>query len=100
MALIVETIQEDGASVAHLGVTTALDRLWTSEDESTFPWLTTIDPYGDTTFNYRQLKHVNRELVAFRKRIDTEAELGEIDHLMRWISSVPDEHVYLRLVGE
>jgi len=100
MAHEVRIENERGEVIRSLGVVTALDRRWTSEDEGRFPWLTAIDPYGVTTLNYRQLKHVLHELSALRTQIDDLNDQRQIDDLMRWVEEVPDRHLYLKLLGD
>jgi len=100
MAHVVRVDDERGAVVRRLGVTAALDRRWTEDDQVRFPWLSSIDPYGDTTFNHRQLRHVQRELASLRSQLNDSNDIEEIDKLIQWIDEVPDRHVYLRLVGD
>jgi len=91
---------ERGEPVRHLGVVTVLDRIWTDADQAAFPWVTTIDPYGDTTFNYRQLRHVVEELDRLAASIGKEDERDEIGQLARWMREMPDNHLYFKLYGD
>jgi hypothetical protein len=68
MSWVIRIQDERGDVVQELGVHGALDRRWGPNDFDRFPWLTSIDPYGDTTFNFRQLRHVRLELAKLCRR--------------------------------
>jgi hypothetical protein len=100
MALDVRIENEKGQVVRHLGVVTALDRLWTADQIARFPWLTSIDPYGDTTLNRLQVEHVHHELAELVEALDYPNDREDLKTLMRWIEELPDAHLYLKLAGE
>ena len=100
MAWTVRIEDERGEVVRDLGVVTVLDRLWSDADRAVFPWLTTIDPYGDTTFNHRQLKHVVEELDRLATLIGRDDERDEIGQLARWMREMTDGHLYFKLYGD
>jgi glutathione S-transferase len=100
MAWTARIEDERGELVRDCGVVTVLDRLWSDADLAAFPWLTTIDPYGDTTFNYRQLKHVVEELDRLAASIGRNDERDEIDQLARWMREMPDRHLYFKVYGD
>lgn len=100
MAVVVRIQNERGDLVHRVGVVTALDRQWTEEEEAKYPWLTTIDPYGDTTFNYRQLKHLRHELIDLRSNLAKPEDRQQLDLLIQAIEEFPDRHLYLKLIGE
>ncbi len=100
MGWAVQIQDERGNVIRQLGTHTALDRPWSPEDFDRFPWLTSIDPYGDTTFNFTQLRHVRLELIKLVAEID-DAEAGpELDTLRRWMEEMPDGHLYFKLIGD
>jgi len=100
MAWSVRIEDERGQLVRDLGVITVLDKLWTDADKAGFPWITTIDPYGDTTFNYRQLIHVVVELDQLASLCERSDEQDQIRQLARWMREMPDRHLYFKLYGD
>lgn len=100
MAWEVRIVDERGKSVTELGIHSALDRRWLLDQAERYPWLAAIDPYGETTFNHRQLKRVTRELATLIGETSDPAQRAELESLMQWMSDMPDRHLYFKLVGD
>ena len=62
MGITVVLEDENGGSLETLDDTTLLLRALPPVDDASFPWLSTIDRYGDTTFNHLQVPKLRAEL--------------------------------------
>jgi hypothetical protein len=100
MALVVRTEDERGFTLERLGIVTALDRQWTASEAERYPWITSIDPYGNTTLNYMQAGHLRRELAELVEEIVVPEDREGIRLLIDWIDGLPDQHRYLKFIGE
>lgn len=69
------------------------------EYKKKFPWLSTIDEYGNTTFNYLQLPYVVTELEELKKQIKSEEVYGQID-LFREFAEGISNHQYVKFMGD
>ena len=78
----------------------ALARIWPVED-SEFPLLQYIDPYGDTIFNRQQMEQVIKELDTLAANASTD-EQKEILQRMHALAMRCKErpHWFLRFVGD
>jgi hypothetical protein len=70
-----------------------------------FPWITSIDPYGDTTYNYLQIRHVTKELEQLSERLQDEDMKNQIKSLISFLSDVngqvtEQDILYARVVGD
>jgi hypothetical protein len=75
--------------------------LWKADDAaSKYPWLSTIDPYGDTLFNSLQVPFVVKELEMLQK--DSDEEMGKIiSESIKVLRKVEnDVHTYIRFIGD
>lgn len=77
-----------------------IDCLLPGKDVSTkYPWLQTIDPYGDTTFNGLQTKNVISELKKLAEENKNEEVL--INETISFISKIDyGSHVYVKFIGD
>jgi len=89
-----------GRLVRRLGSHSALDRRWTSEEEQRFPWLTSISPYDENVFNFRQSRHLLRELSLLLDETIDERARTELEELKGWLEALPDRHLYIRMTGD
>lgn len=62
-----------------------------------YPWLSTIDPYGDTIFNKLQIPYVINELNALVKK--TENGSLDINGIISFIQKI-DTHQYITFYGD
>lgn len=83
-------IESSAINYAEIGLTV-------NKDE--YPWLATIDPYGDTTFNILQIKNVLEELEKLSKQYkEKEAIIIEIISFINKINQ--DMHQYIKFIGD
>lgn len=76
-------------------------KLLSQLDETSFPYLALIDPYGDTTFNRLQMSPFKEEwtrLAALPDAANAKAFFVEVAELARRCQSEP--HHYLKFVGD
>lgn len=65
-----------------------------------FPWLSSIDPYGDTVFNLLQIPHLVSELESFGRVSNGDVQKN-IAEFINEINILKDkEHLYLRFIGD
>jgi hypothetical protein len=64
-----------------------------------YPWISTIDPYGDTIFNRIQIPFVLEDLTKLQK--DNQKLLKE-DFIEKMINSLKkvDTHEYVKFIGD
>ena len=78
-----------------------LDRLLAKADNSDFPFLSCIDPYGDTTFNRLQMSRFLAEWAVVRQSATTEDEIilwGQVEALAKRCAG--DVHLYLKFIKD
>ncbi len=78
-------------------INTAITRI--DNSKSKFPWLSTIDEYGDTIFNYLQLPHIVNELKEIDKTINDISVKDEIRELLVFIGNT-ETHKYIKFLGD
>jgi len=68
-------------------------------NDPSFPTLSGVDPYGDTTFNHLQAPGLLAELERWREQCDP-AQAEMTDEIIRLAQACRDgHHVYLRFIG-
>jgi hypothetical protein len=70
-------------------------------DEARFPWASTIDWYGDTTFNRRQAELLRKEwaiLIQNAVNEETRTLLQQVDELLQ--HCVSGVHLYVKFYGD
>jgi hypothetical protein len=78
-----------------------LDKLLPDLGSNEYPFLASIDPYGDTTFNNRQIRHFLNEWVMVSQRARTAEEQALVAYIESLARRCQDEvHVYLKFVGD
>jgi hypothetical protein len=102
MAFNVALEDDNGAKIALVvePVGTPIARSVSKAVGPRFPWASTIDPYGDTTFNYRQAELLRKEWVILIEEADDEKMkdvLLQIDGILRRCIS---EHLYVKFYGD
>lgn len=75
------------------------------EENNAFPWISSIDPYGDTTYNYLQIQHVSKELEQLSERLQDESLKSQVKSLISFLSNVNGQIteqgiLYARVVGD
>lgn len=101
MGITVVLEDENGARVDALDDTVLLNRVVSSVDDRSHPWLSTIDPYGDTTFNHLQAPKVRSELqrlIQASSDPETAAYLRHVDALFERCVTTP--HLYVKFYGD
>ena len=93
---------ERGAALATVhDPVNVLHRVLPPPEGTSFQWVSTIDWYGDTTFNRLQAPLVRaewRRLIAASQDPETVSLLEQIDHLLERCSS--EVHVYVTFHGD
>lgn len=64
-----------------------------------YKWISTIDPYGDTTFNYLQAKQLLFELTVLSSRLDDKNGKKLIDELIEFLKR-SDSGIYIKFIGD
>lgn len=101
MGITVALEDENGVRVEALEDTTLLLRAIQSVDGDTLQWMSTIDPYGDTTFNRPQAPRVRSELqrlIGSSADPETSAFLRRVDALLERCES--GVHLYVKFHGD
>ena len=66
-----------------------------------YPFLGSIDPYGDTTFNNLQMRRFLKEWAAVSQKAGTAEEQGLVASVESLARRCRDEvHVYLKFIGD
>jgi hypothetical protein len=66
-----------------------------------FPWGSTIDPYGDTTFNYIQARLLRNEWAILIQEAENEKTrdiLLQVDEILQ--RCVSERHLYVKFHGD
>jgi hypothetical protein len=99
MGITVVLEDENGGSIETLDDTTLLLRALPRVDDASFPWMSTIDRYGDTTFNHLQVVRAGlQRLIRASSAPETTAHLQRIDALFERCVSEP--HLYVKFYGD
>jgi hypothetical protein len=101
MGITVGLEDENGTALETLDDTALLLRVLPPVGDSSFPWMSTIDRYGDTTFNRLQAPKVRAELqrlIRASSAPDTTAHLQRIDALLE--RCVAEPHLYVKFYGD
>jgi hypothetical protein len=101
MGITVVLEDENGTGIETLDDNTRLLRMLPPVGDSSFPWMSTIDRYGDTTFNRLQAPKVRAELqrlIRASSEPETTAYLQRIDALLE--RCVAEPHLYVKLYGD
>lgn len=64
-----------------------------------YPWLLTIPPYADATFNDLQRPYIVAELKKLSFEVNSDL-IPIIDSLIAFIESVNSPHIYITFVGD
>jgi hypothetical protein len=67
--------------------------------ESKYPWLSSIDPYGDTIFNVLQAKHVISELNSLKVQDNIDINADILNNLITLFEEL-DTHEYIKFLGD
>lgn len=71
------------------------------ENKIKYPWITTIDPYGDTVFNKLQWTHLAKEFNELKKEINEEKVKNILDGLVLFMKKNENHpHTYLKFYGD
>ncbi len=66
--------------------------------EKDWPWVSSIDPYGDTLFNVHQIPKVIQELNSIRNFVTDDLKKS-IDSTVSFLLKV-EQHLYIRFIGD
>jgi hypothetical protein len=80
------------------------DGLWRvckdlDEQKVKYPWLSTIDPYDDTIFNFRQIPFVVAELKRLSTEVNAQELAQKIDETIKFLEKI-ELHRYIRFTGD
>ena len=64
-----------------------------------YPWIGTIDPYGDTIFNRVQIPFVIKDLKKLQKGVRELISKDSIDKLISFLEKF-DIHEYIKFIGD
>jgi hypothetical protein len=96
-------LEDEGGNLLDEGPSadTDFDRAVAALDPATYPWLSTIDTYGDTTFNHLQAPRILEELSRL-KAANPAGIWTELDGVIRLAERCRDEgpNVYLKFYGD
>ena len=73
-----------------------------SDSATKFPWLSSIDPYGNTTLNYLQVPYLLEEL----KELSKQLKVGDNNHFKSFYDifenfiSHHEIHTYIKFIGD
>lgn len=70
-----------------------------AKSKDDFPWLSSIDEYGVTTFNALQVAHVRDEIKNLSNNFETSELLNPLKRLDQVLSNL-DRHEYVKLIGD
>jgi len=101
MGIDAELQTEDGETIQDVGdPQSLLQRLLSFHDERS-SCLRFVDPYGDTTFNQRQIPVLITELEkAIQSSSDTEAKRHG-SRVLELVKKATDEpHIYIKFIGD
>ncbi len=63
-----------------------------------YPWLSTIDPYGETVFNLYQVPNVLRDMDTLKGSLSVEM-VKDIEQAINLLNRI-EHHVYIRFTGD
>ena len=74
------------------------------ENEGAYPWLDSIDPYANTTFNQLQVVYFIKDLERLKPLVKIEANNQLIDEIIAFASKILPENIhsqrYLKFIGD
>jgi hypothetical protein len=84
------------------GATVALNRALAHLETNAYPWLATLEPYGDSSFNRLQVPHLIRELRQLCDELDDAEAQTAIKQTPRLAERAQEEgpNRYLRFYGD
>ncbi len=92
--------QEKVLSECDVNVAEIINALWQIHNfKEEYPWLSTIDPYGNTYINQPQKQHFLSELTKLALAVE-ESEITETINGFRLFLSETEVHQYIKLIGD
>lgn len=77
-----------------------INALWDLDNmEKEYPWLSTVDPYGNTIFNLPQRSLVVEELKKFDKTLNDSNFKKNVKEIINFFENT-DTHQYVKLLGD
>jgi hypothetical protein len=95
-------VDEEGELLNHSNINFNIiyGYLWTIDPKKEkYPWLISIDEYGDTIFNWKQFPYLISELKNSLNNNNLEKP-KEILELINYINSIQEPHNYLKFFGD
>jgi hypothetical protein len=84
MGFLLRILEEDGAIVEEVVADVNFNPVQTGFKSTDFPMMGTLDPYGDTSFNYLQCELLEGEIPSASKRLEDRGVSSEfIEDLVR-----------------
>lgn len=92
---------ENGQSIEKSNINFAdiIAVLWKYGNEKEYPWLWTIDPYGDTVFNIHQIPKITEELSTLSLKVKDKKIVDEIKDTIDFIKKI-EQHLYIKFIGD
>jgi len=76
------------------------DVLWKADQwKMKYPWLATIDPYGNTVFNVHQVPLVLKELEQLKNESAAASHTDVIEGAQSFFAKIA-QHLYIKLLGD
>lgn len=60
-----------------------------------YPWISSIDPYGNTIINIHQAHYLIEELIKINRYL----KKNDIDNAIEFIKKI-DQHLYVKFIGD
>lgn len=67
--------------------------------EQEYPWLWTIDPYGNTIFNVHQVPKATEELNSLSLKIKDNKMSGKTNEVINFMKKI-EQHLYIKFIGD
>ncbi len=98
----IQRVTESEEILCHFDINVAeiVNMLWQIQDfKEEFPWLSTIDPYGNTSINLLQKPYFAQELSRFAQTTQG-SKVIELIEKFKIILTETEMHQYVKLIGD
>ena len=102
--ITVDYENEKGETIEQLPINFAdiLSILYKKEmSDKKYPWIMTIDPYGDTTFNPLQWPHLISEFNQLQAELEDKNAKNILVNLIAFLKKNQEQtHTYIKFIGD
>jgi hypothetical protein len=85
---------------SNINFASVISALWKIDDfKNVFPFLSGVDPYGDTYFNVHQAPRVITELEKLKQENAAAEVLNEIQDTIKFLQKV-EQHTFAKFIGD